>query len=74
MPKYSVKDFFENTWKNFLSLAGEAAAASASQMPEVQKKIEETKTAEAKNILFKFFPVIFLVVIALVASKFFKSK
>lgn len=56
-PAFSVKDFFEETWKNFLSIAGESVAASASQMPAVQEKIEEAATFEAKNILFKFFPV-----------------
>lgn len=72
MPAYTVKDFFENTWKNFLSLAGESAAASAAQMPAVQKKIEEAKTFEAKNILFKFFPVLLLALIILLATKILK--
>ena len=72
MPALTVKDFFENTWKNFLSLAGESAAASAAQMPAVQKKIEEAKTFEAKNILFKFFPVLLLALIILLATKILK--
>jgi len=72
MPAYTVKDFFENTWKNFLSLAGESAAASAAQMPAVKQKIEEAKTFEAKNILFKFFPVLLLALIILLATKILK--
>lgn len=72
MPAYTVKDFFENTWKNFLSLAGESAAASAAQMPAVKQKIEEAKTSEAKNILFKFFPVLLLALIILLATKILK--
>jgi len=72
MPTFSVKDFFEDTWKNFLNLVVESATASAAQMPEVKQKIEEAKTAEAKNILFKMFPFIVLLIIALVATKIFK--
>ena len=52
----TVKESFGDVWKTFLDIAGQTAAASAAEMPEVQKKMEEAKTAEAKNILFKFFP------------------
>lgn len=61
----TVKEFFGDVWKNFLNIVGQTAAASAAQMPAVQEKLEEAKTAEAKNILFKFFPVVVVGIIIL---------
>jgi hypothetical protein len=71
-PTFSIKDFFEKTWKNFLDIAIESAAGSAAQMPAVQEKIEEAKTTEAKNILFKFFPIAVISVFIFLAIKSFK--
>ncbi|MBA7607290.1 hypothetical protein ES703_14449 [subsurface metagenome] len=71
-PNFSIKDFFANTWKNFLDIATESAAASIGQMPAVQEKIEEAKTVEAKNILFKFFPIAVISVFIFLAIKSFK--
>ncbi|MBA7493851.1 hypothetical protein ES702_04416 [subsurface metagenome] len=71
-PSFSVKDFFGSTWKNFLEIVTESAAASASQMPAVKEKIEEAKTVEAKNILFKFFPIAVISLVIFLAIKSFK--
>jgi len=71
-PSFSVKDFFASTWKNFLEIVTESAAASASQMPAVKEKIEEAKTVEAKNILFKFFPIALISLGIFLAIKSFK--
>lgn len=71
-PNYSIKDFFGDTWKNFLNIVGESAAASAAGMPAVQEKIEEAKTHEAKNILWKFFPIAVISLVIFLAIKSFK--
>ncbi|MBA7609380.1 hypothetical protein ES703_16571 [subsurface metagenome] len=71
-PSFSVKDFFASTWKNFLEIVTESAAASASQMPAVKEKIEEAKTVEAKNILWKFFPYVAIPTVIFLVIKFFK--
>lgn len=67
----SVKEFFGDVWKTFLDIAGQTAASSAAKMPEVQKKLEEAKTAEAKNILWEIFPVVAIGVILFIAIKSF---
>jgi len=68
----SVKEFFGDVWKTFLDIAGQTAASSVAGMPAVQEKIEEAKTAEAKNVLWNFFPVVAIGVILFVAIKSFK--
>ena len=71
-PTFSLKDFFGEVWKNFLDIATESAAASAAGMPAVQQKIEEAKTHEAKNILWKFFPIALISVLIFLLIKSFK--
>ena len=68
-----IKELFDDVWKNFLNIAGQAATATAADMPQVQAKIEEAKTREAKNILYQAFPFIGFAILIFFAAKVHKS-
>lgn len=68
MPEYkppTVKEVFHKAWQNFLGIVGETLAATAAEHPAVAEKIEEAKTKEAKNILWRFFPIAIVAVIVI---------
>jgi len=68
----TIKDVFHNAWQNFLEAVGQSFAATAAEIPAIQEKMEEAKTEEAKNVLWRFFPIGVIAVIVFVLIKALK--
>lgn len=63
---------FGGIWKTFKQVLGQTVIQEASQIPKVQKKIEEQKVVAGKNILWQYFPAMLIGTLMIFAIAKFK--
>ena len=59
--KINVGDMFKKGLEAALGTIGQAVIQKGSEIPAVQKAVDEQKISAGKNILWKFFPYAILV-------------